>query len=45
MAFINEKISDSDRMMFNSFNLRNPITKGTLNKRRWTIDRERNAYL
>jgi len=45
MAFVNEKISDADRMTFNSFNLKNPITKETLNSRRWVIDRERNAFL
>lgn len=45
MAFIKEKISESDRVIFNSYNLKNPITRETLNSRRWTIDRERNAFL
>ncbi|MEC1641056.1 hypothetical protein P9E76_08590 [Schinkia azotoformans] len=45
MAFINEKISEVDREYFDTFNLKNPITKETLHSRRWTIDRKRNAFL
>lgn len=45
MAFVYEKIPETDREWFSSFNLKNPITKETLNSRRWTIDRERNSFL
>jgi len=45
MAFENEKISEVDRELFNSFNLKSPFTGEALQSRRWVIDREREAYL
>ncbi|CAH1204392.1 hypothetical protein PAECIP111893_02241 [Paenibacillus plantiphilus] len=45
MAFVYEKISEADRELYQSFNLRSPFNGRPLETRKWTIDRERNAYL
>ncbi|MEK3793113.1 hypothetical protein MKX42_15395 [Paenibacillus sp. FSL R7-0204] len=45
MAFINEKITAADREWFNSFQLKDPFTRKSLESRSWTIDRERDAFL
>lgn len=45
MSFVNEKISEIDREMLDSFNLIKPISKSRCDARRWTIDRERSALL
>lgn len=45
MSFINEKIPESDRELYDSFNLSSPFTNKPVESRKWTIDRERNAFL
>lgn len=45
MPFINEKIPEKDREIIDSFNLIKPISKSPCKPRRWTIDREGNAFL
>lgn len=45
MAFVNEKILEIDRELFNSFNLKSPFTRKPLEPFMWTADKEREIYL
>ncbi|PYG83911.1 hypothetical protein LY28_03759 [Ruminiclostridium sufflavum DSM 19573] len=46
MAFIYEKISETDRQRLNSFNLVSPLTKNKpIAPSKWIIDRERDVFL
>ncbi|EKN62896.1 hypothetical protein P9E76_08600 [Schinkia azotoformans] len=45
MTFINETISEVDKEKFYSFNFKNPVTLDPVKARKWTIDRESNAFL
>ena len=45
MAFVNEKITREENInLFNSFHLKDPITKVIANPEYWTVDRERGLY-
>ena len=46
MAFVNEEITEEmDIELLNSFNFKNPVTNKPLRLWKWTIDRERDAFL
>jgi len=46
MAFVNEDITEEkDIELFNLFNFKNPVSDEKLRPRKWTIDREREAFV
>jgi hypothetical protein len=46
MAFINEKITDpADQERFRFWDLANPVTHEPVTPRKWTADRQRDAFL
>ncbi|HOQ01253.1 MAG TPA: hypothetical protein PK604_10620 [Acetivibrio clariflavus] len=45
MAFINEKISEADKEIFNSYGFKSVFTNDPIEPWEWTIDRERDIFL
>ena len=46
MAFVNELITEvKDKVLFDSFNFKNPLSDKPLRYWKWTIDRERDAFV
>lgn len=45
MAFVNEIISEADQEKLKAFTFKNPVTNIAITPKKWTINRERDAFL